>query len=115
MDSIQVEVDGTLPVPLKKLVGQTDIKSRKVVMRQMTAIEYLQAQASMSPDQYVAIADLSVMTKLIDDQGTEHEITYDMLAFSSRLNLKYLSDLRDQLDAKEEAGSSLPEQELSEV
>ncbi len=58
-------------------MGQTDVKSRKIVMRQMTAIEYIQAQASMQPHQYIAIADLSAMTKLIDDQGTEHEITYD--------------------------------------
>ncbi len=78
----QLEIEGTLPVPLKKLVGQTDVKSRKIVMRQMTAIEYIQAQASMQPHQYIAIADLSAMTKLIDDQGTEHEITYDMLGYS---------------------------------
>ncbi|HAI54061.1 MAG TPA: hypothetical protein DCM16_04895 [Acinetobacter nosocomialis] len=110
----QLEIEGTLPVPLKKLVGQTDVKSRKIVMRQMTAIEYIQAQASMQPDQYIAIADLSAMTKLIDDQGTEHEITYDMLGYSSRANLKYLTDLRDKLDAKEAAESSSQEQESSE-
>ncbi|WP_336021373.1 hypothetical protein [Acinetobacter pittii] len=112
MDQIQIE--GTLPVALKKLVGQTDIKSQKVVMRQMTAIEYLQAQASIEVGQFVHIADLAAMTKLVDDEGDEHEITYDMLGHSSRANLNYLTDLRTTLDAKEAAESSLPEQESSE-
>lgn len=110
----QVQVEGTLPVALKKLVGQTDIKSRKVVMRQMTAIEYLQAQASIEVGQFIGIADLAAMTKLIDAEGNEHEISYDMLGHSSRANLNYLTDLRATLDAKEAAESSLPEQESSE-
>lgn len=110
----QLEIEGTLPVALKKLVGQTEVKSQKIVMRQPNSIEYLESQTGLKPGQFLAIADLSAMTKLIDDQGTEHEITYDMLGFSSRSNLKYLNDLRDQLDAKEEAESSSQEQESSE-
>ena len=37
----QIKVEGTLPVALKKLVGQTTIESKKIVMTQMTAIEYM--------------------------------------------------------------------------
>lgn len=110
----QIQVEGTLPVALKKLVGQTDIKSRKVVMRQMTAIEYLQAQASTEAGQFISIADLAFMTKLIDDEGNEHDISYDMLGYSSRANLVYLTDLRETLDAKEAAESSSSEQKSSE-
>ena len=32
------QVEGMLPVALKALDGQTEIKSKKIVMRQMTAI-----------------------------------------------------------------------------
>ncbi|ENW11176.1 hypothetical protein BFR69_00695 [Acinetobacter pittii] len=110
----QIKIEGLLPVPLKKLVGQTDIKSQKVVMRQLTAIEYLESQASIEAGHFVAIADLASMTKLIDDDGDEHEITYEMLGHSSRANLKYLDELRNQLDAKEAAESSSDEQESSE-
>ncbi|AVN30041.1 hypothetical protein L1Z01_21015 [Acinetobacter baumannii] len=108
------EIKGTLPKALKKLVGQTDIKSRNIVMRQPTAIEYLEAQAKIGIGQFVHIADLAAMTKLVDDEGNEHEITYDMLGHSSRANLKYLEGLRDALDAKEAAESSEQEQESSE-
>ena len=52
------EIKGTLPKALKKLVGQTDIKSRNIVMRQPTAIEYLEAQAKIGIGQFVHIADL---------------------------------------------------------
>lgn len=98
-----IQVEGTLPVALKKLVGQTEIKSNKIVMRQMTAIEYIQAQASIKELQYVAISDLAIMTKLVDADGNEHEITYDMLGHSSRANLDYLRVKREELDAKEAA------------
>ncbi|KCX14512.1 hypothetical protein QWI44_08180 [Acinetobacter pittii] len=108
------QIEGTLPTALKKLVGQTDIKSRNIVMRQPTAIEYLEAQAKIGVGQFVHIADLAAMTKLVDDEGDEHEITYDMLGHSSRANLKYLEGLRDALDAKEAAESSEQEQESSE-
>lgn len=103
MDRIKVE--GTLPVALKKLVGQTTIESKKIVMSQMTAIEYLQAQANMNEGQFIGIADLAAMTKLVDDDGTEHEITYDMLGYSSKANYSYLNTLKSQLEKKEQAES----------
>ncbi|ENX46642.1 MULTISPECIES: hypothetical protein [Acinetobacter] len=106
-----IQVKGTLPVALKKLDGQTEIKSKQIVMRQMTAIEYIQAQASITEIQYVAISDLAIMTKLIDADGKEHEITYDMLGNSSRANLDYLREKRAELDAKEAAESSEAEPE----
>ncbi|EHU2143645.1 hypothetical protein A1E33_RS09875 [Acinetobacter baumannii] len=112
---IQIQIEGLLPVPLKKLVGQTDIKSQKVVMRQPTAIQYLENQALIKPGQFISIADLASMTKLIDGDGVEHEITYEMLGHSSRANLDYLQKMREELDAKEAAESSVQEQDLSET
>ena len=100
-----IEVKGTLPVALKKLDGQTEIKSKQIVMRQMTAIEYLQGQTSIKEGQFIAIADLAAMTKLVDENGTEHQITYDMLGHSSRSNLDYLNTKCAELDAKEAAES----------
>lgn len=101
----QIKVEGALPVALKKLVGQTTIESKKIVMTQMTAIEYMQAQAAMKDGQYIGIADLAAMTKLVDDEGAEYEISYDMLGYSSKANLDYLNTLKIQLEAKEKAES----------
>lgn len=100
-----MQVEGTLPVALKKLVGQTTIESKQIVMTQMTAIEYLQAQANMKEGQFIGIADLAAMTKLVDQDGTEHDITYDMLGHSSKSNLDYLNLKKSELEAKERAES----------
>ena len=98
-----MQVEGILPVALKALDGQTEIKSKKVVMRQMTAIEYIQSQSDVEADQYIGIADLAAMTKLVDEDGKEHKITYDMLGHSSRSNLDYLVEKQAELKAKEAA------------
>jgi hypothetical protein len=98
-----MQVEGTLPVALKALDGQTEIKSKKVVMRQLTAIEYMQSQADTEAGQYIGIADLAAMTKLVDADGKEHAITYDMLGHSSRSNLDYLNEKLTELKEKEAA------------
>lgn len=100
-----MKIEGTLPVALKLLDGQAEIKSKAVVMTQMTAIEYLESQAKITQGHYIDIADLAAMTKLVDEQGAEHVITYEMLGHSSKANLKYLAELREELNAKEEAES----------
>lgn len=100
-----IQIEGTLPVALKKLDGQTEIKSKKIIMRQMTAIEYLQSQANIKEGYFIDIADLAAMTKLVDEVGNVHEVTYDMLGHSSRANLDYLREKRAELDAKEVAES----------
>ena len=96
-----MQVEGTLPVALLALDGQTQIDSKKVVMRQLTAIEYIQSQVDIEADQYISIADLATMTKLVDADGKEHAISYDMLGNSSRSNLDYLNGKLAELKAKE--------------
>lgn len=101
----QLKIEGTLPVALKKLVGQTTIESKQIVMKQLTAIEYYDAQAKLLLGQYIGIGDLVAMTKLVDKDGQEHEITYDMLGHSSKSNLDYLNRKKEELEAKEQAES----------
>ena len=72
-------------------------------MRQLTAIEYIQSQANIEGEQYLAIADLAAMTKLVDEHGKEHAITYAMLGHSSKSNLDYLNEKLEDLKAKEKA------------
>lgn len=100
-----MEIKGTLPVALKMVVGQTEVKSKNIVMRSLTTIEYLKSQSQSQPDQFIALIDLTSMTKLIDENGQEHDITYDMLAHTSRSNFDYLTQQRADLDAKEQAES----------
>lgn len=103
MDMVQVE--GTLPVAMKKMVGQDTITSKNVVIRQQTTGEYFKTQSQAQPDQYIAICDLAGMVKLVDEDGEEHEVTYDMILHTSRNNFNYLSELKNSLDAKEQAES----------
>ena len=98
-----LEIEGELPVALKLVDGQTELKLKKVVMRQMTAIEYVESQAKLEPGCYISIADVAAMAKLISEDGEEHQISYSMLGHSSRSNLDYLTSLKDKLDAKEKA------------
>lgn len=98
-----MQVEGTLPVALKALDGQTEIKSKKIIMRQMTSIEYMQSQAATEEGQYLGIVDLAAMTKLVDADGKEHAVTYDMLGHSSSSNLDYLNKKQAELKAKEAA------------
>ena len=100
-----LEIEGELPVALKLVDGQTELKLKKVVMRQMTAIEYVESQAKLEPGCYIGIADLAAMTQLVDEDGEEHQISYSMLGHSSRTNLDYLTSLKEKLDAKEKAES----------
>lgn len=100
---MSTKIDGTLPVAIKILDGQTEVKSKKVVMHQMTAIQYIQSQASLDEGQFIAIADLASMTKLIDEKGHEHALSYEAIGGSSRANMDYLNRLKIQLDAKEAA------------
>lgn len=100
-----VHIEGELPIAIKLTVGQEHLSLKKVIMTQMTAVEYLEAQVKILPGQYIAIGDLALMTKLIDDQGQAHQMTYEMLATSSKSNLKYLDELKDSLEAKEQAES----------
>ena len=65
----RLEIEGELPVALKLVDGQTELKLKKVVMHQMTAIEYVESQAKLEPGCYTGIADMPAMTKLIREEG----------------------------------------------
>lgn len=103
----RTQIKGTLPVAIHLVVQQQPVKLKNVIMTQLTAIESIEA---VQPGEYIAIAELACMTKLVDELGNEHQIKYIDLGHSSRKNLAYLQDLRDKLDAKEEAENSEIEQ-----
>lgn len=105
-----MKINGTLPVLLTALDGQKVIKSKDVTMTQMTVEEYFESQKNMTDGQYVAIAELAAMTKLVDADGVEYPVTYQMLIATSRQNYDALIALRGKLDAKEQAESEVSEQ-----
>ncbi|WP_448761479.1 hypothetical protein [Acinetobacter tandoii] len=100
-----MKIEGKLPIPMVALVGQDLIKTKKIVMRQQTVEQYYSAQIAAKQGQYFEIIDLASMTKLVDEEGLEYPVTYEMLAASSRQNRDYLVELRTDLDAKERAES----------
>jgi len=102
---MDIKVEGTLPVAITLLVGQKTVKTKQVVMRQLTVGEYLAQQATLTEGAYLAPAELAAMTKLVDEDAVEHQLTYEALINSSKSNYDKLSLLKAQLEAKEAAAS----------
>lgn len=107
----RTQIEGTLPIAIALVHQQETLKLKKVVMTQMTTVESIEA---VKPGEYISIAELAFMTKLVDDEGQLHDLKYVDLAHTSRQNKVYLESLRDQLDAKELAENSETEQPLSD-
>ncbi|MDS7929626.1 hypothetical protein RMB13_09060 [Acinetobacter sp. V102_4] len=101
----KISIDGDLPVPIKILVDEEQIKCGKFVMSSMTAIEYVQVQAKITGLHYISISDVVAMTKLVDDEGHHHELTYVDLAEGSHFNLIHLTETKAELEAKVKAAS----------
>lgn len=101
----KIEIIGSLPVAIKILDGQEVLKLKDFVMRPQTVIEHLEARSAASKIQFLGIIDLVDMTKLIDENGNEHDIPYEALANSPRQNFDYLSEKYTELEAKEIAES----------
>lgn len=94
---LNMTLEGVLPVALAN-------GKKAVQMRQLTVLESLQVHGSLKPDQFVVLGELANMTSLVVD-GELLPLSVEVLAASSRQNLDYLLDLRQQLDAKERADS----------
>lgn len=101
----KISIDDTLPVPITILVDDEQIKCRKFVMSSMTAVEYVQAQAKITGLQYISISDVVAMTKLVDDEGHQHELAYADIAEGSHFNLIHLTETKAELEAKVKAAS----------
>ena len=102
---MDIKVEGTLPVAITLLVGQKTIKTKQVVMRQLTVGEFMEHQASLKAGTFIAPAELAAMTKLVDEDAVEHQLTYDTLINTSKSNYDKLSLLKLELEAKEAAES----------
>lgn len=100
-----MQVTGKLPIALTVLKDNQAVKIKSVVMRPLTLGQALDSQAGLGAKDYVVIAEYAQMTKLIDDEGVEHDISYAMLRDTSKQNFDSLTSLKAELDAKEAAES----------
>ena len=100
-----MKVIGTLPVAIAILIASEAIKIKSVVMRPLTVGQALDSQSGLGTTDYVVIAEYAQMTKLVDDTGAEHDISYAMMRDTSKQNFDYLTTLKAELDAKEIAES----------
>lgn len=100
-------VEGEFPVAIKVLDGQTELKLKKFEMSVLTVQQALDLQSGLRPDQYVGLAEICEQTKLVDDRGNCHDLSYDELMLSSAQNLSYLTAKKAELDAKEQAERAL--------
>ncbi|MFX5298745.1 hypothetical protein ABTD13_00470 [Acinetobacter baumannii] len=103
MEKIFIEDD--LPVAIELDRNKKKIKCTKFVISDLTALEYVEAQAKITDLQYVAISDLVAMIKLIDSNGNQHEPTYDDIAQTSQFNLTHFINKKAELEAKVKAAN----------
>lgn len=102
---MNIFVEGTLPISIKGLNGQPNLKLKKFLMKPMTVQQALDLQSKLKPDQYIAIAEICEQVEMIDDGGQSCPLTYEALMSSSSQNLNYLTTKKAELDAKEQAES----------
>ncbi|MEI1680922.1 hypothetical protein V8P49_06785 [Acinetobacter baumannii] len=103
MEKIFIEDD--LPVAIELDRNKKKIKCTKFVISDLTALEYVEAQAKITDLQYVAISDLVAMIKLIDSNGNQYEPTYDDIAQTSQFNLTHFINKKAELEAKVKAAN----------
>ncbi|MBJ8467657.1 hypothetical protein [Acinetobacter pittii] len=103
MEKIFIEDD--LPVAIELDRNKKKIKCVKFVISDLTALEYVEAQAKMTGLQYMAISDLVPMIKLIDSNGNQHEPTYDDIAQTTQFNLTHFFNKKAELEAKVKAAN----------
>ncbi|AZN69309.1 hypothetical protein DX910_14675 [Acinetobacter haemolyticus] len=96
-------VEGQLPVAIKVLSGQTELKLKKFEMTTLDVEGLLELHSRLKPEQYTKIAEMCEQVKLIDDDGNAHDLLYESLMKSSKQNLEYLNAKRDELEVKEQA------------
>lgn len=102
---MNIFVEGTLPIAIKLLNGQTELKLKKFEMSAITVQQALNLHQTLKPDQYTGIAEMCEQIKLIDEDGNRYELAYEALVSSSNQNLKYIQDKKNELDVKEQAES----------
>ena len=100
---MNIFVEGTFPVAIKVLDGQTEHKIKNFKIRSLTVEESLEIQIAMTGSKFIGVAELCGATDLIDTDGKSHALEYDALMQSSSQNLRYLENKRAELDVKESA------------
>ncbi|RSN77893.1 hypothetical protein [Acinetobacter haemolyticus] len=96
-------VEGQLPVAIKVLDGQTELRLKKFEMTTLDVEGLLELHSRLESNQYTKIAEMCEQVKLIDDNGNAHTLLYESLMKSSKQNLEYLNAKRDELELKEQA------------
>ena len=100
---MQIFVEGTFPVAIKVLDGQTEHKIKNFKLRSLTVEESLDIQTNVVGKKYIGVVELCGATELIDVDGNVHALEYDAFINSPTQNLRYLENKKVELDAKESA------------
>lgn len=100
---MNIFVEGTFPVAIKVLDGQTEHKIKDFKLRSLTVEESLEIQIAKLGSKYIGVVELCGATDLIDVDGKPHALEYAALMQSSSQNLRYLENKRAELDVKESA------------
>lgn len=100
---MNIFVEGSFPVAIKVLDGQTEHKIKNFRLRSLTVEESLDIQIAAVGKKYIGVVELCGATDLIDADGNIHALEYDAFINSSSQNVRYLENKKLELDAKESA------------
>ncbi|WP_312105087.1 hypothetical protein [Acinetobacter venetianus] len=102
---MKLSVIGALTVAMTVLVKDKAIKCSKVEVSDLSTGELFNVRALAKEGEYLSLHELAAKTKLIDDTGCHHPITYEMLRDTSSANFKKLEELDFDLQVKLKAES----------
>lgn len=96
----KLSILSSFPVAITILVAGAPKKLKDFEFSDISSIELMAARSQASEGEYIPIYEYIAKTKLIDTDGTKHEIPYDVIAGMSSVNFKKLEELDYELQLK---------------
>lgn len=101
----KLSILSSFPVAITILVAGAPKKLKDFEFSDISSIELMAARSKAKAGEFLPIYEYVAKTKLIDNDGTRHDIPYEVLANMSSVNFKKLEEQDYELQLKLEAES----------
>lgn len=97
---MRLSVTDALVVAMTVLHKGQAVECKNAVVSDLTTGELFTARSQAKEREFWAVHEMAAKTKLIDAQGNQHQLTYEMLCDTSSSNFKKLEELDFELQLK---------------
>lgn len=97
---MRLSVSGSLVVAVTVLHKGQAVECKDAVVSDLTTGELFAARTKAKEGEFWTVHEMAAKTKLIDAQGNQHQLTYEMLCDTSSTNFKKLEELDFELQLK---------------